>query len=359
METIATRVRAALRRAELKQNETAAAVGMTTDALSRALNGQRGFGAVELAEIAQLVREDVHWLITGERDPYRVVASARHTVDADNGERAVSGAVPDNDELANIALAYEQSGTAPPTVLPSDADDAHAALGTNFVADFSNRLAAIGIDVIRIEQLSTAYSFTLSERAVIAINSSGNWFHQNWSLAHELGHLIARDVNVMPDHPQVDTLEKQANKFAANLLLPEDNVTSLNWAEADESLVATFLWDYGISTHALRNRLVSLDISPSPAVQKCLDQKTQAVLRRHHPTLNSLSPDAITERMQSAAQRRFPEWLITAHTDGINSGRLHKATLAWMLDIDEAELEFDQPAPPALLTSDALSDLLD
>jgi transcriptional regulator with XRE-family HTH domain len=45
--------------------------GMTTDALSRALNGQRGFSSRELARIADQLGADLYWLITGTPDPQR------------------------------------------------------------------------------------------------------------------------------------------------------------------------------------------------------------------------------------------------------------------------------------------------
>src|SRR5690625_5325717 len=65
MTTISGRVRTAMRSVAIQQKQLAERVGMTPDALSRALSGQRGFAAVELAAIAAELDADVHELITG------------------------------------------------------------------------------------------------------------------------------------------------------------------------------------------------------------------------------------------------------------------------------------------------------
>lgn len=55
----------------MTHKDFAAQVDMATDALSQSLNGNRPFSAIELAEIAEVLDEDVHWFITGEPDPLR------------------------------------------------------------------------------------------------------------------------------------------------------------------------------------------------------------------------------------------------------------------------------------------------
>ena len=69
----------------------AAAVGMTPDALSRAIHGQRGFGAAELMRIADHFDADLHTLISGEPDPRRPRLVARHDYDQSTRTRSIPG----------------------------------------------------------------------------------------------------------------------------------------------------------------------------------------------------------------------------------------------------------------------------
>lgn len=114
METqmIGARVRQAILEcdAPAPQYVIAQAVDMKPDALSRAINGQRAFSSIELASLAGVLARDVHWLITGEKDPQRVVFAARHTFDHETGARDVPGAESDHRVLRDIELAYRQAG---------------------------------------------------------------------------------------------------------------------------------------------------------------------------------------------------------------------------------------------------------
>lgn len=98
------------------------------------------------------------------------------------------------------------------------------------IRNFADGLEGLGIDVARVNGLSTAYSFHIGERAVIALGTSGNWFHANWSLAHEAAHHCLGHAGVMPDAPGFKDREAEANGFAAELLLPEQVIRSMGWA---------------------------------------------------------------------------------------------------------------------------------
>ena len=88
--SIGQRVQAALPTG-IPQKQIAAKVGMTEDAFSRALRGQRGFSALELARLADVLDHDIHFLITGEPDPNRLVVSGRHNFDRETRSRSVNG----------------------------------------------------------------------------------------------------------------------------------------------------------------------------------------------------------------------------------------------------------------------------
>lgn len=356
------RVAAAIKQAGMTQKEAAAKVNMKTDALSRALSGQRGLAAIELADLAELLHADLHYLITGEADPSRITISARHDYDADTGHRSVSGVVADTTVVSDICLAYKQveapGDSLAATVLPRTAHEARESLGEIFVPEFMVRLQRLGVDVVRVEQLSTSYSLTISGRPVIALNSSGNWFYENWSLAHELGHLALGHVGIMPGQANTDMCESQANAFAAELLLPAAEMRARDWGQISREEFASLLWQWGVSTGAVKNRLAALQITVPQHLAELLEWKTQKVLRYYWDGNRQPFLDRITERMTQAAQRHFPDWLKDAHLDAIAAGRMHKNTLAWMLEVDADELEVEEPAPRKLRSADELSALL-
>ena len=359
MGTIGKRVRNAIQEAELRQKEVAEHVGMTPDSLSRALSGQRGFAAIELADIARVLNTDLHHLITGEPEPARLKLSARHVYNHETHERTVDDIDDDQSVIDAIELAYAQAGDIPQSPnLPRSAGEAKALLGNDLASRFVDKLEYNGIDVVCVEDLSHAYSFTISGRHIIAISASGNWFYENWSLAHELGHLCLGHEGILPGSNSQSAAEREANAFAAELLLPEQDMRRLDWQSVTPVQLAHLLWTHGVSTGALRTRLTKLDITPSDTINTILQGSTQRVLRRHWSHSDMPTGDPITERMTAASARRFPAWLKEAHLKRIAEGAVRKHTLAWILDVDPDALEVEEPPLLEPLGANELAELL-
>lgn len=341
----------------MQQKQLAERVGMTPDALSRALSGHRGFAAIEIAEIATVLGVSVHELITGEPDPHRLVLAARHAFDHKTGERRVDSAAADRAALEDVRLAYIQAGrSASVQKLPADVEAIRNLLHPDFVPSFSGNLAGIGVDVVRFAAVSTSYCFTVEDRPVIVLPETGNWFWENWALAHELGHLALGHDDVMPGQPEFDDKESAANAFAAQLLLPEARLRAIDWSTLSLAGLAEYVWAWGISTDALSRRLSALGIDTSPQISEVLSWSTQKLLRRYWT--GARIGDPISKRMVEAGKRRFPSWLQEAHLEGIARGRLGKGTLAWMLGVPAESLEVDQPDAVAELSDDSLDALL-
>jgi Zn-dependent peptidase ImmA (M78 family) len=340
------------------QREIASEVGMAPDAFSRALRGERGFSAVELAKLADVLKADVYFLITGEPDPNTVRVSARHSYDTATGRHHIPGAGADTPLLEDIVLAYEQvQGDLPESDLPASIDKARAGLRHDFVPDFADRLAAFNIDVVRLTELTTSYSFFIGGRAVIALQGTPNWFRENFALAHELEHLLYQGKLMRSGMDATHTSsEPDANGFAAELLMPEAWMRTVDWESIPESDLAGIIWRLGVSTEALTKRINSLQLPIGHHVLACGSASTQRLLRRHMRA--SLFSDPITDRMNAAAMRRFPIPLMEAHLARIASGSLRKDTLAWMLAVRPEDLEVDEPADSATLSTDELADVL-
>jgi Zn-dependent peptidase ImmA (M78 family) len=113
-------------------------------------------------------------------------------------------------------------------------------------------------------------------QAVIGVNTHHASARQNFTTAHELGHLLLHEQEQLHiDHSfrvrlrddvssqGIDEAEREANFFAASLLMPKEFLEADLAGEDDVDLLDDdFLRDlarkYGVSTQALVNRLKNL-----------------------------------------------------------------------------------------------------
>lgn len=354
---IGLRVREAMQRMSPVPTQAAVAgqAEMTPDAMSRALGGSRGFSSLELARIADYLNTDVHWLITGEPDPLAVKFVARHTYDRNSREYGVAGRKNDEAILEGVHLAYRQAQpwlSKAKVDLPDSPEEIRGLLGDEFVRAFADFVEQrLGVDVVRIPDLSTDYSFIINGRPVVLLSAQPNWFRSNFSLAHELAHLAL-------GHPEcVESSggehERVANGFAAALLLPESMVRAIDWATQTEAQVAGFLWNAGASTESLKIRLEWLGLPVPAALADIPPRKTLSLLRRNQavipheklPHSSLVEFDPISNRVQQAAERRVPEALASALVAGITEGNLNSGTLSWLLGLPYEQDALEEPGP--------------
>lgn len=354
---IGARVRARIEESSPRptQRELATAIGMTPDAFSRALNGKRAFTAIELVELARELGTSAHWFVAGEPDPFAVRIAGRHTFDPETRQHVPIDGDGEASPLDTVALAYIQAyGDEPPRRAahpPVSADRVRSLLreagGDDFVRQFAELIERVfDIDVVRIDTVSRGYALEVLGRRAIVIGETGNWFYENFSLAHELSHVLRGELSERGDSACDDPeSERRANAFAAGLLMPRALLAGVDWMAATPGEIADLIWRLGVSTDALRKRLTSLGIRTSPEVDASLELKTQALLRRAWtPTEDG---DPITSRMEVAAARRFPHHLLERHRARVVEGALRPATLAWMLGVDESSLAGElAPLPP-------------
>jgi len=339
---------------KVNQKQFAEKLEMTTDALSRSLSGKRAFTAVELVRAAAVLGTSAHWLVTGEPDPFAVKVAGRQTFDHAAKLHSPLDWSSVDDVISNLALAYLQVYSAPAAGLvsrvPGSALEARDALHRAFEGDVIRHLSeatetAFGVDVVRVGEFRDGLAMEVVGRSAIVVGETGNWFFENWSIAHELGHIAHDDLSEFGTAACDDRVaERAANAFAAELLLPDDLLRSEPWSVMETPALARFIWSSGVSTQALQNRLSKLGIGSSAAVVSGLSMNTQALLRRSG-IFRDESSDLITERMRAASSRRFPEHLLSAHGDAVSEGRIGASVLAWMLGVPAAELD-EQLAPP-------------
>jgi len=342
---VGERIRASL--AGRSQRALADDVSMTPDALSRALNGQRGFSILELTRIAEKLRVDLNWLITGQPDPHRVAMAARHQWDRERRTRSNPGEDRDQDILKQVAATYRAAypdGPPASKSLPTSPEAVRTTLGRGFVSQFAETVEErLGVDVVRLPGLGTDYSLTVGGRGIVVLNAIPHWFRSNWSLAHELGHLaLGHHAN---GTPTTTAQEHAADTFAADMLLPKSLVRAVDWTQADESDLASFLWDVGVSTKAFGTRLTFLRVPASERITTALEDSTFAVLRRYGREFGGRT--AVAQRQQRSAQRRLPVGMLAELTERVESGAEMPELLAWALDVDLDDVDFPAPEDPA------------
>jgi Zn-dependent peptidase ImmA (M78 family) len=117
-------------------------------------------------------------------------------------------------------------------------------------------------------------------QAVIGVNTHHAPVRQNFTTAHELGHLLLHDQEQLHiDHgfrlrlrddvssQGTDEAEREANFFAASILMPrrflgEDLVHEESVDLLDDDFLSNLARKYGVSAQALVNRLKNLGYIP-------------------------------------------------------------------------------------------------
>lgn len=120
----------------------------------------------------------------------------------------------------------------------------------------------------------------LPERLVIAVNKNHSEARQRFTIAHELGHLrlhqgrplivdhIVRARVSMRDSQSSLATEREeidANRFAANLLMPEDLVHEavvevIEKKQSEKQTIKVLAQQFGVSDKAMEYRLTNLGL---------------------------------------------------------------------------------------------------
>ena len=107
MGSIGARIKETLVERDQTQAALAAAVDLSESAMSKAIAGTRSLSSIEAALIAEHLGVTMHWLVTGEADPFEVRAAARHSYDRPTGTYSCDPSA-DLQVLEDIALVYRQ-----------------------------------------------------------------------------------------------------------------------------------------------------------------------------------------------------------------------------------------------------------
>lgn len=332
MEGLGQRILARLKKAHpgMSQNELARRVKMEESALSRVVNGKRGLASAELVALAKELRTSTDFLLLGE-ETFPVEIAARH--DYAGGSYTVEYDVEVEASIRGIKNVFQQvAGSLEPVSVdvPSTAAEARAMLervcGPHWTRHFASAVEeTFGVDLVKIPLPgANGLSLRLPNAMVIVVPTEGSWSRQNWTIAHELGHVAAGDFTTLAAGPASNG-ENAAHNFAAELLMPEASMRQIRWDGITDKQLGEFLWSSGVSLEALKTRLRFLGLP------QLTTKRTPWSLMRL--SVEKLSPfdDPLAERKWESAGRRFPARLIAAHEQSGRSPR----SLAWMLGAPE------------------------
>ncbi|MGH4019282.1 MAG: helix-turn-helix domain-containing protein [Pseudonocardiaceae bacterium] len=241
MPSVPDRVLGLIEASGLSRHAFALRIGLDDSKLSKSISGARRFSSLDLARIAELCQVTVDWLITGEEPPLAVAArttggSAGAALDAAKRYSTL------RTDMAS--LGYPQPwqprtrGLVTGGYVVQGRQLAQEALGR--VAQAGRSIAdgnllilteeVFGADVAVVELGAGFDGLAVSSDDVklILLATSQIPARQRFTLAHELGHLLAGDDHevhldrdVFDKAQAKDPSELRANAFASAFLMPE------------------------------------------------------------------------------------------------------------------------------------------
>lgn len=205
-----------------------------------------------------------------------------------------------------------------------------------------------GVNIIYCPLAGSAASMVHPESGpVIVINGSDPPWRRKFDLAHELFHLITKNVvtKKMLDEPSIfkDT-EKKADRFASALLLPREEVISELEKRVDENGevsngdIVEVARDFGVSTQALIYRLCHFGIIQFEEAKEILADENLQSINRNVRAADWGSPPV-------------PERLIALAIRCLRKGLLSRGKFAEIVGINRADIN-DFVAERGLLSSE-------
>lgn len=195
----------------------------------------------------------------------------------------------------------------------------------------------IKVVYMNLENYASAASAIGKFGTAILINSSERSWRSNYNIAHELFHIITWDVFENYDvHTYCDDkspVEKWADIFASNILLPSDEViTEFENRIKDEKISIIDLIgiarEFEVSTSALLWRLVNLKRLNKKDVEKLIDDESFRLIDKEHRNhiKHSKTPQ-ISNRYINLAFKAYQKGLIS------------KGKLSDYLNVDRSEVD--------------------
>ncbi|MGD0705852.1 MAG: ImmA/IrrE family metallo-endopeptidase [Trebonia sp.] len=360
MEILADRVRAAMEAAGMSQRALGQAIGFDPPTMSKALSGKRGFKPLELALISETLGISVQQLLADDGPTTREAVMARVQPE---GSPATEQALARVRQMLELdGLLSEQGFAALPAVRPPRPSAgppyqqgellaqrlrSQSGLGD---ADLPTDLSQLAADVedrfnvdVAIEPLERGLDGLAIWRrhySLIMVSSSIAAHRQRYTMAHELGHLMAGDQGDIVDENinySRTPAETRANAFAAAFLMPAGALRTATGENSTptEELIADLLARYRVSLDALAFRLHNLGI---------IDAAGRDSVRRMSSTRIALRQGRASD-LQARHDQRWPDGLLRRAVEAYARGRISIRPIAQLISVDPDALLEELAAP--------------
>ncbi|MGW7451982.1 helix-turn-helix domain-containing protein [Streptomyces sp. NPDC054787] len=354
MSSISDRVQSLMEQSGLNLRDFADHVDLDAAQLAESLSGTSPFSVVDIASIAEGCDVSVDWLLTGTEPPLAVAA---RTTTGEAGEalkaaRDYTARRTDLDMLGypqpwrpvTTAAHAGSSYTAQGQALAQAALKEIARQGRSVIVDNLAELIeeTFGADIAIIELGDGFDGLTAStqDAKLIVLATTSNPARQRFTLAHELGHLLAddnQDVHLDRDifatAQRRDPSEQRANAFAAVLLMPEDTLRgAFKTAGLTRESYAALAIDLMVSPEALAYRLEQLrliDAGTRDQYKRMTASEAAGLIGRG---------EEFDRRAILAQQPRLPGLLARDTLAAYNAGKATLRPYATLLGVDVDDL---------------------
>lgn len=158
-----------------------------------------------------------------------------------------------------------------------------------------------GVDAETID----AFSAALHGRPVIVLSHKGNPMRQRFSVAHELGHLLLHPEPA----PGSRVHEREANTFAAELLMPAAEIRDRLPSPVDVTTLKEVADGYGVSVAALAYRGKDLGVYGESTLRRIMTILTKLGWRTDEPVSSRYPgerPELLTRAADLASAHGLP-----------------------------------------------------
>lgn len=325
---VGSRLRELRKKAGVTQSQVAELLVLDTSAVSRIENGDRHLSAYELGVLADSYGWDPRELLGMERPRPKLALAARLRTSKASAQRAfdrIAALVEVDALLDDAGLDDTAPGLLVRSFRPAPKNEAGARQEGRELAELvMDKLPVegaisdlvgfaekhIGLDVVIADVPDHCDgAVAVGERVAVAIVDTTMSGRQRFTLAHEIGHAIAGDVDVLyVEHGAHDSLvETRADTFAASLLMPADALRTVLGRQPGPIELVEAMVVFGVSWSAMRRRCDALGIEVTRELRDAtgLELFTRAGRATEESRVAAPIPSRIPSRLDRRVRKAY------------------------------------------------------